>query len=86
MISNKEIIDKLKKGFYVSMKVSIKHREVVMEVTNPAGIMIEHDIVTTDGDLGQIDEILAKLRLKMMQKAGEYRNKGFYVDINPFNN
>lgn len=75
-----EILNKIKDGHFVTMKVSFypfKENAVVFEVTNAEGVIIE--------ELTGVKEI-AGAQLYMIKKAGEYANKGMHVIINPFTN
>lgn len=77
----KSYTDKINKGYFVNMKVHYNYlgRKVTLEITNSTSILIES--IELSGE-----ENIPTLQLKMIHKAGEYKNKGMEVIINPFTN
>lgn len=79
-----EILTAIKNGHYVSMKVSIKDvKGVKLEVISASGILVEEFSVERPSKL---EKGIEQMQQRMLAVAGQYTNKGLYVNINPFVN
>ena len=75
-----EIIEKLKTGKFVTLKCSSLFKKAILEITDSSGNVI----FTESFETGHLD--IGFAQILMLQKAGEYSNKGYYCKINPFTN
>lgn len=81
-----EIIQKIKSGKVIYLKVNFQTFEAVLEITDNNYNVIETFECSFTNNTDFNHSKLQELRLKMLQKAGEYTNKGYFAIINPFNN